>query len=241
MMTAEVNSEAGKKSGDGMMILKKKEIIAASLVVLIGMAGYLNWSYQDTVRVRDNESYVQTGKTLGEAEMVSSNNNVDETSGEAEGAETSAPEAAAEETSQTENQTEAEQTASDQSAQTGTDGEGTETMYFEEAKMNREAARSAAMETLKAASSDSAMDEATRALAGEKLVACAAAMELENQIESIAAAKGFADVCAYINEGTATLTVRSDGLQPEDAAKLTDIVTSSSEIKASDVKIIEVK
>ena len=72
-------------------------------------------------------------------------------------------------------------------------------------------------------------------------MACAAAMELENQIESIAAAKGFADVCAYINEGTATLTVRSDGLQPEDTAKLTDIVTSSSEIKASNVKIIEVK
>ena len=29
------------------MVLKKKEIIAASLVVLIGVAGYLNWSYQN--------------------------------------------------------------------------------------------------------------------------------------------------------------------------------------------------
>ena len=35
------------------MVLKKKEIIAASLVVLIGVAGYLNWSYQDTIRVQD--------------------------------------------------------------------------------------------------------------------------------------------------------------------------------------------
>jgi len=26
-----------------MMVLKKKEIIAAALVVLIGVAGYLNW------------------------------------------------------------------------------------------------------------------------------------------------------------------------------------------------------
>ena len=39
------------------MVLKKKEIIAASLVVLIGVAGYLNWSYQDTIRVQDGESY----------------------------------------------------------------------------------------------------------------------------------------------------------------------------------------
>ena len=42
------------------MIFKKKEVIAASLVVLIGLAGYLNWSYQDTVSVRDNDSYVET-------------------------------------------------------------------------------------------------------------------------------------------------------------------------------------
>ena len=48
------------------MVLKKKEIIAASLVVLIGVAGYLNWSYQDTIRVQDGESYVETGKKLGE-------------------------------------------------------------------------------------------------------------------------------------------------------------------------------
>ena len=60
------------------MIFKKKEVIAASLVVLIGLAGYLNWSYQDTVSVRDNDSYVETGKMLGEAEMVSSNNKTSE-------------------------------------------------------------------------------------------------------------------------------------------------------------------
>ena len=73
-----VYTEAIKKDGDEMMILKKKEVIAASLVVLIGLAGYLNWSYQDTVRVKDNDSYVQTGKMLGEAEMVSSNNETEE-------------------------------------------------------------------------------------------------------------------------------------------------------------------
>ncbi len=50
-----------------MMVLKRKEIIAAALVVLIGVAGYLNWSYQDSVHVSDNEVYEKTGKKLGEA------------------------------------------------------------------------------------------------------------------------------------------------------------------------------
>ncbi|MCR4719888.1 MAG: SpoIIIAH-like family protein [Firmicutes bacterium] len=55
-----------------MMVLKKKEVIASLLVVLIGVAGYLNWSYQDTIRVTDGESYVEEAKKLGEAEYVSS-------------------------------------------------------------------------------------------------------------------------------------------------------------------------
>lgn len=53
------------------MVLKKKEVVATALVVLIGVAGYLNWSYQDTIRVTDGESYIEEAKKLGEAEYVS--------------------------------------------------------------------------------------------------------------------------------------------------------------------------
>ena len=55
-----------------MMVFKRKEIIAAALVMLIGMAGYLNWSYQDTVQIKDGDSYIETGKKIGEAEFVTS-------------------------------------------------------------------------------------------------------------------------------------------------------------------------
>ena len=61
-----------------MMILRRKEIVAAALVLLIGMAGYLNWSYQDTISVKDGESYIETGKKLGEVQLVNA-----ETEGEA--------------------------------------------------------------------------------------------------------------------------------------------------------------
>ena len=54
-----------------MMVLKKKEVVATALVVLIGVAGYLNWSYQDTIRVTDGGSYLEEAKKLGEAEYVS--------------------------------------------------------------------------------------------------------------------------------------------------------------------------
>lgn len=58
-----------------MMVLKRKEIMAAALVMLIGMAGYLNWSYQDTVKVKDGENYIETGKKIGETELVSNDEN----------------------------------------------------------------------------------------------------------------------------------------------------------------------
>lgn len=185
------------------MIFKKKEVIAASLVVLIGLAGYLNWSYQDTVKVRDNEAYVQTGKMLGEAEMVSSTN---------------------EKTEKKEEKSVVENTA-----------------YFEDAKQNRESARAAAMEALKATTQDETVDEATRTLAGEKLVKCAEDIELENTIESIAGAKGFSEVCAYINEDAAVLTVRASGLDQTKTATLCEIVTETANISMDKVKIIEVK
>ena len=55
-----------------MLVLKKKEIVATALVAMIGVAGYLNWSYQDTIRVTDGDEYIETGKKLGEAKYVSS-------------------------------------------------------------------------------------------------------------------------------------------------------------------------
>lgn len=53
-----------------MMVLKRKEIVASALVVLIGVAGYLNWSYQDVMKVTDGDEYIATGKKLGEAQLV---------------------------------------------------------------------------------------------------------------------------------------------------------------------------
>lgn len=76
-----------------MMVLKKKEVVAAALVVLIGVAGYLNWSYQDTIRVTDGGSYLEEVKKLGEAEFVSSEKaDVEDVSAEEKSAETLAVE-----------------------------------------------------------------------------------------------------------------------------------------------------
>lgn len=54
-----------------MIIFRKKQVVAATLVVLIGVAGYLNWSFETGV---SDESiavmYNEAAKKLGEAQMV---------------------------------------------------------------------------------------------------------------------------------------------------------------------------
>lgn len=200
------------------MILKKKEIIAASLVVLIGVAGYLNWSYQDTIRVQDGESYVETGKKLGEARYVNAPGEIEEPeqSGDAQEGE--------EKTEQT--------------AETVSDTNGA---YFEQARLDKENSRSKSLEILNQTASNESFDAEIRKKAGDKIIAVADNVRKESEIEGIAQSKGYGEICVYVDENEANVMVRKDGFGDEDAVKLTAIVTEQLKISAQNVKIVEVK
>ncbi|MBR7164202.1 MAG: SpoIIIAH-like family protein [Clostridia bacterium] len=56
-----------------MVVLHKRQITAVCLLILIGVAGYLNWSFQqDAVDPEVAAVYSEVSKKLGEAKMVSS-------------------------------------------------------------------------------------------------------------------------------------------------------------------------
>ncbi|MBR5157200.1 MAG: SpoIIIAH-like family protein [Clostridia bacterium] len=55
-----------------MLILHKKQIAAVSLMLMIGVAGYLNWTFQnDAVDPDVAVMYNEAAKKIGEAQMVS--------------------------------------------------------------------------------------------------------------------------------------------------------------------------
>lgn len=200
-----------------MMVLKKKELVAASLVILIGVAGYLNWSYQDTISVKDGESYIETGKKLGEAQYVSSVEEVEETEAEEE---------------TTENKDAAEETI-----ETIEDLGG----YFEEARLNRETARAKSLEILNQTAANENFDAEIRKKAGDKILMSASNIEKESSIESLAQSKGYGEICVYIDDSTANVAVRKDGFSESDVTVLLEIVTSQTDLGAEDIKIVEVK
>ena len=62
--------EKGREKGK-MIVFRRKQIAAASLVILIGIAGYLNWSFEEDYTDESiSVMQVETSKKLGEAQMV---------------------------------------------------------------------------------------------------------------------------------------------------------------------------
>ena len=224
------------------MVLKKKEIIAASLVVLIGMAGYLNWSYQDTVRVTDGESYIETGKKLGEAQYVSGvEENVEDTSVGTEQDVASETPAEAEQTAAEQTEDEAENIEAASVETTGVETVTDTGGYFEQAKLNRETSRSKSLEILNSTAENQNFDEETRKKAGDKIIETAGNVERENTMESLAQSKGYNEICVFMDEGTANIMVRKADFGEEDIVKLTEMATETLNISANNIKIVEVR
>ena len=178
-----------------MMILRRKEIVAAALVVLIGMAGYLNWSYQDTLRVEDGESYIEAGKKLGEAQLVSVDKNEEKAS----------------------------------------------TDYFENAKLEQQTSRAKSLEILNQTAENEKFDKEIRKKAQEQILNIAGLSEKETAVENIAKAKGYHNICVFVNEDTVNITVKQDNFSEADVIKLREIAQEQIKISSNKIKVVEIK
>ena len=65
--------------------------------------------------------------------------------------------------------------------------------------------------------------------------------ESENTIESLIKAQGFQDCVVYLNDTSANIVVKSDGLIPAEAAQIKDILLTEVTIPAENIRIFEVK
>ena len=210
-----------------MMVLKKKEVIAAALVVLIGVAGYLNWSYQDTIRVSDGGSYIEDAKKLGEAEYVSGDKK--------DVADTESPENVQSEKQGTEKK-ETEKKADAKTEETVASAE-----YFTEAKMAKDNSRSKALEILNQTATNESFEGDVRKQAQNKIVSIAENTEKETIIENVAKAKGYKDISVYIDGESVEIIVKKNNFSSEDVKTIKEIVTSELDTSAKNIKIIEAK
>ena len=114
--------------------------------------------------------------------------------------------------------------------------------YFANARLNRQQARDSALSLLQEASANAQADQAMQEQTNAAIQTMADYTVTEAQIENLVVAKGYAECVAFIGEDTVSVVVQTPGgqLTDVDTARITDIVTQSTNFAPSQVKIIEV-
>jgi len=195
-----------------MMVLKRKQIVIAAIVLLIAISGYLNWTYDRG----DDGGYRSTGvsssissEDLQEEANLEQTNALDEEGGEF-----------------------------DVSL-----GEATlvKKDFFAQARLDREAGRSKAIETFNTVLENENSDQQVKMSAQEQVLDIAKNTEIEVAIENLIKAKGFEDAVCYITGKKCNIVVKSPGLSQADVAKIMDIAIENTNFPAENIKIVEIE
>ena len=114
-------------------------------------------------------------------------------------------------------------------------------VYFASARLNRQQARDNALGMLQDAMTSEGAEEATKLDAGAAIETLATSAVSEAQIENLVIAKGYADCVSFISDAGVSVVVPAteNGLQSEDVARITEIVTGETGVSASQITIIE--
>ena len=199
------------------MSVWKRNAVVVAIVLFVGAAVYLNWSYSK--EASDDPNGEGGGKLLGQAALVNGGNGG--SGGDNPGAPASAdPDPSA-----------------SQPQESGTPATG----YFASARLNRQQARDSALELLQQAAGDENAQQAVIDEANASIQAMAAFTMSEAKIENLITAKGYGDCVCFINNNSASVVVSSteNGLNENDVTKIVEIVKEETGLAASKITVIE--
>lgn len=248
-------------------ILGKKQIILASLVLVLGAAVYLNWQF-----AASNED-LTIANAEAETEDISLNNDIlingtqellsDETglpidsaltgeqaSGEADLVPTDALNEDAQTTAGEEQGDDATMNGEATSEEGGTKNFGDALFvnaktisnegYFAMASLARSKSRDEATQTLATILNDEKLTELDKKDVSEKALALTDLIEAESRIENLVKAKGFEECVVYLSPERANIVVKTPGLSQDSATQIKNIVVSECGVKGENIAITEI-
>ncbi|MGN0612255.1 MAG: SpoIIIAH-like family protein [Ruminiclostridium sp.] len=112
--------------------------------------------------------------------------------------------------------------------------------YFAKARIDRQASREEAKETLKSIYGGGDMTKDELAVVAQDAEQLIDLMEAENKIETTLKAQGFEDVLCYLSDKSANIIVKSQGLDNAQAAQIKSALLSEVEIANENITIVEV-
>lgn len=219
-------------------ILGKKQIILASLVLVLGVAVYLNWSFAKNGEEFEPMNAETTNETKGIVEETIGLTD-EETPVVADEGDTDAV---------ADKSVDADVVKQDDASNVKHLGEAqlvsakmiVDENYFVKAKLARTRARDEAIATISTILEDEKLTEADKKLATEKAISITDIIEAESKIENLVKAKGYEECMVYISENSATVVVKTSGLDQAGATQIKNIVVNEGLVKGENVSITEI-
>lgn len=245
-----------------MQTFKKNQIIITALVILIAVAGYLNFSDRGTDNAAEalNQKKEQTEENdVATGALVSNSEKANDTNVEANDAAEDGKEAAETSKEDTKGDTEAEKTASDATSEDKTSEDAKETTnnetdtsvgeaiftsksnveagYFLRAKINREQGYAMLKEGYLSLIENKNLKEEQKTKAVQEMLDLHDRIEKEAATESLLEAKGFKDVFVRMMEGKVDVVINAKELSQAEMAQIEDIVRRQTGIEPENIVI----
>lgn len=231
---------------------RKNQAVIVALVLMVVVAGYLNFNSQTTSATDPNQQAAEDsseGQFLADGFEEGTLLPVGETSTISEEANAGAEENQTAEESGDEQATAAEAQTGEESAapeETGDDLPGTAVLvdsdavipeYFAEAKVERENARAKSQDILYDLMASADTPESEKSLAAQEIIALQKRVENEAAAEAMIKAKGFSEVFVRIYDESVDVIVDREEISQQEAAQIQDIITRITGAEASDIRI----
>ena len=115
--------------------------------------------------------------------------------------------------------------------------------FFEEARLKREKAHDAALDTIQKTLKSASLSADEKKSYAQELTGNLENLNAETEIETLVKAKGFADCLCFLQADRVDLTVMTSGdaLTAAQVAQIRDIILSKSSVTAQNITVVEVK
>lgn len=205
------------------MIFGKRQFVLATLVFVLSGAIYLNWRFSNSGR-----DFTSVNSNYGDSQLVNSNNN-----------NTTKNDKDKKESNANKDEKNKEEKKDDKNEKTQ-NSNGTN-KYFSDTKIERNKNRDKSVETIQSSLNNKNLTNEEKTKLTQDLSTLVNQTEVENKIESLIKAKGFSECVAFLDKDKANIVVKSEGLTQEQAAQIKDIVLREGNVKAENIRIVEVK
>lgn len=194
------------------LILGKKHLVAAGLALVLAVGLYANFAIGSNVSGKST-----SGDNYGDTRLVSNEND---------------------NTSKSSDKKDSDIVSASANTEKVTDSSEE---YFAKARIDKQASREEAKETLKSIYGGGDMTKDELAVVAQDAQQLTDLMEAENKIETTLKAQGFEDVLCYLSDNSANIIVKSQGLDTAQAAQIKSALLAEVEVAGENITIVEVQ